>query len=74
MRCERRRPAAWHAFPGISDQCLRIGGGDYTAAPFSAWYTAAEIGARNLSDTGRYDMLPQVARGMGLDASTDRTL
>ena len=64
----------WHAFPSISDQCLRIGGVDYTAAPFSAWYTAAEIGARNLSDTGRYDMLPQVARGMGLDTSTDRTL
>lgn len=64
----------WHAFPSISDQSLQIGGVEYTAAPFSAWYSAAEIGARNMADTNRYDMLPAVARGMGLDMSSDRTL
>lgn len=64
----------WHAFPSISDQCLRIGGLDYTAAPFSAWYTAAEIGARNLSDPDRYDMLRTVAENMGLDVGNDRSL
>jgi nitric-oxide synthase, bacterial len=64
----------WHAFPSISDQRLEIGGVSYPAAPFSAWYTAAEIGARNLSDTDRYDMLPAVAATMGLDTSTDRSL
>jgi len=64
----------WHAFPTISDQCLRIGGLDYPAAPFSAWYTAAEIGARNLGDVGRYNMLPVVAERMGLDTRSDRTL
>lgn len=64
----------WHAFPTISDQVLELGGLRYTLAPFSAWYTCTEIGARNLSDTNRYDKLPEVARGMGLDTGRDRTL
>ncbi|TQF02845.1 nitric oxide synthase oxygenase [Kitasatospora acidiphila] len=64
----------WHAFPTISNQVLDLGGLRYTLAPFSAWYTCTEIGARNLSDTNRYDKLPEVARGMGLDTSRDRTL
>jgi nitric-oxide synthase len=64
----------WHAFPSISDQRMEIGGISYPAAPFSAWYTCAEIGARNLSDAGRYNVLPAVAERMGLDTSTDRSL
>ncbi|MEZ0092332.1 nitric oxide synthase oxygenase [Streptacidiphilus sp. EB129] len=64
----------WHAFPTISNQVLELGGLRYPLAPFSAWYTCTEIGARNLSDTNRYDKLPQVADGMGLDTSRDRTL
>lgn len=64
----------WHAFPTISNQVLELGGLRYPLAPFSAWYTCTEIGARNLSDTNRYDKLPAVARGMGLDTSRDRTL
>ncbi|MDH6108541.1 nitric-oxide synthase [Kitasatospora sp. MAP12-15] len=64
----------WHGFPTISDQVLELGGLRYPLAPFSAWYTCTEIGARNLSDTNRYDKLPEVARGMGLDTGRDRTL
>ncbi|MEY9967856.1 nitric-oxide synthase [Streptacidiphilus sp. MAP12-16] len=64
----------WHAFPTISNQILELGGLSYTLAPFSAWYTCTEIGARNLSDTNRYNKLPQVAHGMGLDTGRDRTL
>jgi nitric-oxide synthase len=64
----------WHAFPTISDQRLEIGGVSYPAAPFSAWYTGAEIGARNFSDASRYDMLKAVAQQMGLDTRSDRTL
>lgn len=64
----------WHAFPTISNQVLELGGLRYPLAPFSAWYTCTEIGARNLSDTNRYDKLPLVARGMGLDTGRDRTL
>ncbi|MEV7928210.1 nitric oxide synthase oxygenase [Kitasatospora sp. NPDC088779] len=64
----------WHAFPTISNQVLELGGLRYPLAPFSAWYTCTEIGARNLSDTSRYDKLPEVARRMGLDTARDRTL
>jgi len=58
-----------HQRPAAADRRRRL-----PAAPFSAWYTAAEIGARNLADDNRYAMLPAVARGMGLDTSNDRTL
>ena len=64
----------WHAFPTLSNQILELGGLRYTLAPFSAWYTCTEIGARNLSDVNRYNKLPEVAEGMGLDTGRDRTL
>ena len=64
----------WHAFPTISNQVMELGGLRYPLAPFSAWYTCTEIGARNLSDTNRYNKLPLVAREMGLDTGRDRTL
>jgi len=64
----------WHANPSISTMRLDIGGLRYTAAPFSGWYISSEIGARNLSDETRYNMLPAVARRMGLDTSTNRSL
>ncbi|MEK5059670.1 nitric oxide synthase oxygenase [Paenibacillus sp. FSL H7-0326] len=64
----------WYAVPMISDMRLEIGGIHYPAAPFNGWYMGTEIGARNLADTFRYDMLPQVAKLMGLDTSSERTL
>lgn len=64
----------WYAHPAVSNQLLRIGGIDYPAAPFSGWYTATEIGARNLSDTNRYNVLPAIADQMGLNRQSDRTL
>jgi nitric-oxide synthase len=64
----------WHANPAISCLCLEVGGIRYPAAPFSGWYVSSEIGARNFSDTDRYDMLPTVARRMGLDTRRDVTL
>jgi nitric-oxide synthase len=53
---------------------LSIGGITYGAAPFNGWYMGTEIGARNLADHDRYDVLPAVAAGLGLDTSDDRTL
>ena len=47
---------------------------DFTAAPFNGWYMGTEIGARNLADRGRYNLLPRVAEGLGLDRSSERTL
>ncbi|MEZ5096797.1 MAG: nitric oxide synthase oxygenase [Nocardioides sp.] len=64
----------WHVNPAISDKLLEIGGVTYPLTPFSGWYVSSEIGARNLSDTARYDRLPAVARAMGLDTSRSQTL
>ncbi|MEW2121511.1 nitric oxide synthase oxygenase [Streptomyces sp. NPDC005474] len=64
----------WYAVPAISHMRLRIGGLSYPAAPFNGWYMGTEIGVRNLCDTDRYDVLPEVGRRLGLDTSSDRTL
>ncbi|MFF5080041.1 nitric oxide synthase oxygenase [Actinoplanes sp. NPDC000266] len=64
----------WHAVPAISNMRLTIGGVHYPLAPFNGWYMGTEIGARNLADSDRYDMLPEVARRMGLDTSRPSTL
>jgi nitric-oxide synthase, bacterial len=53
---------------------MEIGGVSYSAAPFNGWYMQTEIAARNLVDAHRYDMLPLIARRMGLDMSSERTL
>lgn len=64
----------WHAVPAISNMPLEIGGITYPAAPFNGWYMGTEIGARNLADADRYDLLPVVAQRLGLDTSSERTL
>jgi len=64
----------WHANPAISNLCLDIGGIQYPAAPFSGWYVSSEIGARNLSDTDRYNMLPVIAHRMGLSTRRNSSL
>lgn len=64
----------WHALPAISDRRLEIGGVSYTAAPFSGWYMGTEIGARNLADASRYNLLPVIAERLGLDTRSDRSL
>ncbi|WP_064745764.1 nitric oxide synthase oxygenase [Paenibacillus sp. UNC451MF] len=64
----------WYAVPCISDMRLEIGGLSYTAAPFNGWYMGTEIGARNFSDTSRYNQLPLIADLMGLDRSTNSSL
>jgi nitric-oxide synthase, bacterial len=64
----------WHAVPAISNMRLTIGGVHYPLAPFNGWYMGTEVGARNLADADRYDMLPTVAARMGLDTSRESTL
>ncbi len=59
----------WYAVPIVSNMRLEIGGIQYTAAPFNGWYMATEVGARNLADEARYNLLPTIARCMGLDTS-----
>jgi len=64
----------WHAVPAISNMPLSIGGITYPAAPFNGWYLGTEIGARNLADPERYDLLPVVAQRMGIAGGSERTL
>jgi nitric-oxide synthase len=64
----------WHAVPAISNMRLTIGGVHYPLAPFNGWYMGTEVGARNLADADRYDMLPVIADRMGLDTSRESTL
>ncbi|WP_166244513.1 nitric oxide synthase oxygenase [Paenibacillus turpanensis] len=64
----------WYAVPIISDMLLEIGGIRYTAAPFNGWYMGTEIGARNLADTERYNLLPEIAQRMGLNTESNTSL
>jgi len=64
----------WYALPAVSNMSLDLGGIQYTCMPFNGFYMGTEIGARNFSDTYRYDMLPTIAEKMGLDCSSNDTL
>ncbi|MBX9388099.1 nitric oxide synthase oxygenase [Streptomonospora nanhaiensis] len=64
----------WHAVPAVSHLALEVGGVCYPSAPQNGWYMVTEIGARNLGDTGRYDLLPEVARRLGLDTAAEDSL
>jgi nitric-oxide synthase len=63
----------WHALPAISDMTLEVGGMSYAAA-FSGHFVGAEIAARDLTDTTRYNMLPLIGELMGLDQTREGTL
>ncbi|MEM7052676.1 MAG: nitric oxide synthase oxygenase [Acidobacteriota bacterium] len=64
----------WHAVPSISNMRLEAGGLSYTAAPFNGWYMGSEIGARNLADEQRYNLLPVMAEVMGLETRRESSL
>ncbi|KAL8898175.1 MAG: hypothetical protein Q9207_006841 [Kuettlingeria erythrocarpa] len=56
----------WVSVPALTRLGFDIGGMQYTAAPFIGWFMDAEIGVRDLADTFRYNVLPDVARALGL--------
>ncbi|MEY2882782.1 MAG: hypothetical protein RL490_506 [Pseudomonadota bacterium] len=56
----------WYAVPLVSNAILTIGGVDYPCAPFNGFYMGTEIASRDLTDARRYDLLPAVARSLGL--------
>ena len=64
----------WHALPAVTDWRLEIGGISYSCAPFNGWYMSAEIGARNLGDAHRYNLLPTIAKGLGLNMRSKLSL
>lgn len=57
----------WYSVPCISGMILTIGGIEYPCAPFNGFYMCTEIASRNFADRKRYDLLPAVARTLGLD-------
>ncbi len=70
----QERGLKWYAIPAVSDMALDAGGIMYRLIPFNGWYLNTEIAARNLTDTNRYNLLPEMAERMGLDLSSERTL
>ena len=56
----------WKAAPALTRLGLDIGGVQYTAAPFIGWFMDAEIGVRDLADTSRYHVLPDIVQAIGL--------
>ncbi len=64
----------WYAVPVVSDMIFATGSALHPCAPFSGHYLGTEIGARNLADSNRYDLLPEVAIRLGLDTTSRRSL
>jgi nitric-oxide synthase len=57
----------WYAVPVITDMVFKMGGIQYSAAPFNGWFMETEIGSRNFGDKNRYNLLPVIAKYMNLD-------
>lgn len=64
----------WYAVPMVSDMIFATGSALYPCAPFSGHYMGTEIGARNFADENRYNLLPEIAAGLGFDTSHRRSL
>ena len=64
----------WYALPAVSAMSLEIGGLLYTLAPFNGFYMSTEIGARNFTDVGRYNLLEPLADAMGISRQNERDL
>ncbi|XP_012275116.1 nitric oxide synthase, salivary gland isoform X2 [Orussus abietinus] len=64
----------WFAVPAVSGMVFDCGGLQFTAAPFNGWYMSTEIGARDLCDSSRYNLLETIANLMGLDTRTPMSL
>lgn len=64
----------WYAVPIVSNLRFHAAGTDFPAAPFNGWYMGTEIGARNLGDADRYNLLPLIADRLGLDRRARHSL
>jgi nitric-oxide synthase, bacterial len=64
----------WHAVPVIANQGLRIGGIEYPSAPFNGVYLCQAIGEDVLADEVGYGMARPIAKRLGLDVTSERSL
>lgn len=64
----------WYGLPAVSCIMFDCGGLEFTAAPFNGWFMGTEIGARDLCDVQRYNLLKPIAEKMGLDTKKSSSL
>lgn len=64
----------WYSTPVLTDMALQVTPTVAYPVAFSGWYLGTEIASRDLADPDRYDALPAVAAGLGLDTSSRRSL
>ena len=64
----------WYALPAVSSMKFDVGGIEFPACPFSGWYMDTEIAVRDLCDTHRYNILPEIAKYMSLDINSNASL
>lgn len=64
----------WPAIPVLGNMTLTIGGIRYPAAPVNSWHIGTDIGTRALADEAAYGVALDVAKRIGLDTSSERTL
>nr|QJF53971.1 Nitric oxide synthase [Sinohyriopsis cumingii] len=64
----------WYSLPAVSNMMFDCGGLEFTACPFNGWYMGTEIGARDLCDPHRYNILETVAEKMELDTRNNSSL
>jgi nitric oxide synthase oxygenase domain/subunit len=60
----------WFGIPVVSGMELSIGGLIFSAAPFVGWFADSEV-VRDLTDSCRYNILPDVADTLLLDKNDD---
>jgi len=64
----------WYALPAVANMKFDVGGVEFPFAPFNGWYMLTEVGARDLGDKARYNMLEPIAERMGLDTKSPSSL
>ncbi|KAI1285722.1 Nitric oxide synthase, inducible [Halotydeus destructor] len=64
----------WYCLPAVSDMLFDVGGMEFPAAPFNGWYMGTEIGARDLCDEQRYNLLNLFGEKLGLDMESSQSL
>lgn len=58
----------------VADMMFDCGGIEFPAVPFNGWYMGTEIGARNLCDQHRYNLLSVFGEKMGLAVDDPNSL
>jgi nitric-oxide synthase len=64
----------WYAVSAATDMRLWLDRRVSYPIVFGGWWLATGIASRELADPDRYDMLPAIATGFGLDVTTLRSL